>query len=374
MRHDGGMILKSGNDQGFVLLSALTMVLFVLSLAVLFAYAAVSDQDEEAANFITEKRVLQYKRGLMGRFADYEGKPGGRDNNYAVGGFFDDVGSGQVCAWNLVDLTEQQTGYLLVGPPKAVYDDYGECRGGISWNYNDRPVTCDCFRGRTLKAHDAFSGWRGPYLAIPPGEGGDTVSYCGIEFPCFYTGWKSMIQITGFACMNMTTIFASNRWGKATGSMPQNCYGAAINQGYYFIAKIINWPLDFPCQNIVARYICPRFGYAFEELTTLEGCQGSYQPTDLPLFQDMDGTVRWEDGIGYVYIAQPGMGGGMLMGFNRLRLYYDEDLDDPDNPLVMLMELPWVIPWKPTSFFADVTETEDEVRRQVQNIWIDCGR
>ena len=375
MRQVKDIILKSDNDRGFVLLSALTMVLFMLSLAVLFAYAAVFYQNEEAANCITEKRVLQYKRALMGRFADYEGKPGGKDNNYAVGGYFDDVGSGHDCPWHsLGGLSATQTGYLLAGPSKS-WGSWGPyCRGDISWNYNDRQVTCDCFSGHTLKEHDAFSGWRGPYIVIPPGEGRPFISYEGIEFPCFCTGWKSMIQINSFGCMNECKIHAGNQWAKETGAFKLNCYGAGIYQGYYFIVKIINWPAEFPCENIVARYICPRFGYAFEELTTLEGCQGSYRPDGVPLFQDMDGTVKWEDGIGYVYIAQPGWMGGLIMGFDRLRLYYDDDPDDPDNSLVMLMEQPMAVPWKPAGWGGDIPDTEYETRRLSQNIWIDCKR
>ena len=375
------MILKSDNDRGFVLLSALTMVLFMLSLAVLFAYAAGFNQNEEAANYVTEKRVLQYKRGLMGRLADYEGKPGGRGNNYAVGGYFDDVGSGQDCPWaSLGSESFMQTGYLLAGPPieeKTAFSDMG-CRGDISWNYNDLPVDCDCFYGHTLKPHDAFSGWRGPYIVIPPGEGRPSISYKGAEFPCFCTGWKSLIQINSFGCMNECKIHAGNQWAKETGAYERNCYGAGIYQGYYFIVKIINWPAELPCENIVARYICPHFGYAFEELTTLEGCQGRYRPDDVPLFQDMDGTVKWEDEIGYVYIAQPGWQGGLIMGLDRLRLYYDADPDDPDNSLVMLMELPMAVPWKPASWGISASDpvplTEYDVRRLSQYIWIDCKR
>ena len=373
MRKADYKILKPDNNGGFVLLSALAMVLFLLSLAVLFTNAAVFEQGKEEANFITEKRVLQYKRGLMGRFADYEGKPGGRDNNYAVGGHFDDVGSGQDCYWHsLADKALSQAGYLLVG----IRSEFGtmNCGGDISWNFNDRQVTCDCFSGHTLKEHDAFSGWRGPYLVIPPGEGGPFTSWAGAEFPCFHTGWKSKIQISSFGCMNEVKMHAANGWGKETGSMDCNCYGAGIYQGYYFIVKIINWPAELPCNNIRARYVCPRFGYAFEELTTLEGCQGMYQPSDVPVFQDMDGTVRWEDEIGYVYIAQPGWEGGLIMGLDRLRLYYDADPDDPDNSLVMLMELPMAIPWKPAGWGGSVPDTEFEVRSLAQHIWIDCKR
>ena len=214
------------NDKGLVLLSSLAMLLFLLCLAVLFVYAAGFSQDEEVANYITENRVLQYKRGLMGRFADYEGKPGGRDNNYAVGGFFDDLGEGHYMGWHSSGLfANAQGGQFLVGLPRWNKNEWwgGECKGNVSWNFNDRPVTCDCFVKRVaghdvvqpLKAHDAFSGWRGPYLVIPPGEGQDTVDYYGVKIPCFYTGWKSKILVqTGYPCYNRMTVSFPTGWGK----------------------------------------------------------------------------------------------------------------------------------------------------------------
>ena len=68
----------------------------------------------------------------------------------------------------------------------------------------------------------------------------------------------------------------------------------------------------------------------------------------------------------------------MIAGFFRLRLYYDNDPDDPDNTLVMIMELPMVIPWKPSGFdddsFGNTEEKKQQRREFAQHIWIDCKR
>ena len=404
------MIFKSHNNQGFVLLSALTMVLFVLSLAVLFIYAAGSHQDDETKNYISQKRLLQFERGWKGRFADYEGKPGGRDNNYAVGGFFDDMGQGcgSYCGWHpKMDLSYALTASLLVGAPRRNPNAWymPECKGDVNWNYYDRPVTSDCFPGTVLKPHDAFAGWRGPYLVMPPGESRDMIPYdkikdyfggdnryFGAEVPFFYSGWGSPFDLHApWPCFPNLIIRFYTGWPEDVRAIREGGYGTGTvdinHQGtvgshlcYFFIVKLINWPAELPCENIVARYICPRFGYAFEELVALEGVHCAHDPDGIPdcvtepfLSANPDGTVQWDDGTGYLYIAQPGSTGGMEMGFYRLRLYYDDDLADPDNLLVMLMELPMVIPWKPQGGYGDDGTIQMQIER-CQHIWIDCKR
>ena len=116
-------------------------------------------------------------------------------------------------------------------------------------------------------------------------------------------------------------------------------------------------------------------GYAFEDPA---GCEGAHYDSsideNLAPF-NTDETVQWEDdGTGYVYIPQPDACGAMIAGFFRLRLYYDDDPGDPDNSLVMIMELPMVIPWKPSGFGEGCCDTEEMRRELAQHIWIDCKR